>query len=58
MVTNSVVWTVVNNCLLSVKSQEKANIDLTNWDIVGINPNDKNWSSGDLFVFGQTTFKV
>ena len=32
-------------------SQEKANIDLTNWDIVGINPNDKNWSSGDLFCF-------
>ena len=32
-------------------SQEKANIDLTNWDIVGVNPNDKNWSSGDLFCF-------
>ena len=32
-------------------SQEKANIHLTNWDIVGINPNDKNWSSGDLFCF-------
>ena len=30
-------------------SQEKANIHLTNWDIVGINPNDKNWSSGDIF---------
>ena len=32
-------------------SQEKANINLTNWDIVGINPNDKNWTSGDLFCF-------
>ena len=32
-------------------SQEKANIHLTNWDIVGINPNDKNWSSGDIFCF-------
>jgi len=32
-------------------SQEKANIHLTNWDIVGINPNDKNWSSGDMFCF-------
>ena len=32
-------------------SQEKANINLTNWDIVGINPNDKDWSSGDLFCF-------
>ncbi len=32
-------------------SQEKANINLTNWDIVGINPNDKNWSSGDIFCF-------
>ena len=32
-------------------SQEKANINLTNWDIVGINPNDKNWTTGDLFCF-------
>ena len=32
-------------------SQEKANINLTNWDIVGVNPNDKNWSSGDIFCF-------
>ena len=32
-------------------SQEKANIHLTNWDIVGINPNDKNWSIGDIFCF-------
>ncbi len=32
-------------------SQEKANIHLTNWDIVGINPNDKNWSTGDIFCF-------
>ena len=32
-------------------SQEKANIHLINWDIVGINPNDKNWTSKDLFCF-------
>ena len=32
-------------------NQEKANIHLTNWDIVGINPNDKNWSTGDIFCF-------
>ena len=32
-------------------SQEKANINLTNWDIVGINPNDKNWTWGDMFCF-------
>ena len=32
-------------------SQEKANINLTNWDIVGINPNDKNWTSRDIFCF-------
>ncbi len=32
-------------------SQEKANINLTNWDIVGVNPNDKNWTWGDLFCF-------
>ncbi len=32
-------------------SQEKANIHLTNWDIVGINPNDKNWTRSDIFCF-------
>ncbi len=32
-------------------SQDKANINLTNWDIVGINPNDKNWTWGDMFCF-------
>ncbi len=32
-------------------SQEKANINLTNWDIVGVNPNDKNWTWGDMFCF-------
>jgi len=32
-------------------SHEKANIHLTNWDIVGINPNDKNWTWGDMFCF-------
>ena len=32
-------------------SQEKANINLTNWDIVGVNPNDKNWTRGDIFCF-------
>ena len=30
---------------------KKANINLTNWDIVGINPNDKNWTSRDIFCF-------
>ncbi len=32
-------------------SQEKANINLTNWEIVGVNPNDKNWTWGDMFSF-------
>jgi len=32
-------------------SHEKANIHLTNWDIVGINPKDKNWTWGDMFCF-------
>jgi len=32
-------------------SQEKANINLTNWEIVGVNPNDKNWTWGDMFCF-------
>ncbi len=32
-------------------SQEKAKIDLTNWEIVGVNPNDKNWTWSDMFCF-------
>tara|TARA_Y100000590_G_scaffold44980_1_gene47742 strand:+ start:380 stop:1837 length:1458 start_codon:yes stop_codon:yes gene_type:complete len=32
-------------------SQEKLNINLTNWEIVGVNPNDKNWTSADMFCF-------
>ncbi len=32
-------------------SQEKANIDLTNWEIVSVNPNDKNWTWSDMFCF-------
>ena len=32
-------------------SQEKANINLTNWEIVGVNPNDKNWTWSDMFCF-------
>ena len=32
-------------------SQEKANINLTNWEIVSVNPNDKNWTWGDMFCF-------
>ena len=32
-------------------SQEKLNINLTNWEIVGVNPNDKNWTSVDMFCF-------
>ena len=32
-------------------SQENANIHLTNWEIVSVNPNDKNWTWGDMFCF-------
>ena len=31
--------------------QDKRNTDLLNWEIVSVNPNDKNWRWGDLFFF-------
>ncbi len=32
-------------------SPQKLNKNLTNWDLVSINPNDKNWDWRDLFCF-------
>ena len=32
-------------------NQEKNNIQLTNWEIVSVNPNDKKWDWKDLFCF-------
>jgi len=32
-------------------TQEKSNIQLTNWEIVSVNPNDKVWNWKDLFCF-------
>ena len=29
--------------------QEKENFPLTNWEIVSVNPSDKNWTWQDLF---------
>jgi nucleobase:cation symporter-1, NCS1 family len=31
--------------------QSKSNNNLTNWEIVSVNPNDKNWNWKDLFCF-------
>ncbi len=31
--------------------QEKNNIQLTNWELVSVNPNNKNWDWKDLFCF-------
>ena len=31
--------------------QEKSNIQLNNWEIVSVNPNDKLWDWKDLFCF-------
>ena len=31
--------------------QEKSKNNLTNWEIVSVNPNDKNWLWTDLFCF-------
>ena len=32
-------------------SQQKSNKTLINWDLVSVNPNDKNWNWTDLFCF-------
>ena len=32
-------------------NQEKSNIGLVNWEIVSVNPSDKNWNWKDLFCF-------
>ena len=32
-------------------TQQKANIHLTNWEIVSVNPSDKQWSWKTLFCF-------
>ena len=32
-------------------SQQKSNKTLINWDLVSVNPNDKNWDWKDLFYF-------
>ena len=32
-------------------SQQKSNKTLINWDLVSVNPNDKNWNWKDLFCF-------
>ena len=32
-------------------TQQKANIQLTNWEIVSVNPADKQWSWKTLFCF-------
>ena len=31
--------------------QSKSNNNLTNWEIVSVNPSDKKWTSTDLFCF-------
>ena len=32
-------------------SQQKINKNLLNWDLVTVNPNNKNWNWKDLFCF-------
>ena len=32
-------------------SQQKSKKTLINWDLVSVNPNDKNWDWKDLFCF-------
>jgi len=39
--------------------QEKENYPLTNWEIVSVNPSQKNWTSKDLFCFwGNNTQSI
>ena len=52
MVTNSLVWTVINNCLIyNEVIQDNSKNNLMNWEIVSVNPNDKIWNWRDLFCF-------
>ena len=37
--------------------QEKENFPLKNWEIVSVNPSDKNWTSKDLFCFWGCNFQ-
>ena len=32
-------------------SQQKSKKDLINWDLVSVNPNNKDWNWSDLFCF-------
>ena len=52
MVTNSLVWTVKNlSLILASVNQQKSKKNLINWDLVTVNPNNKNWNWVDLFCF-------
>ncbi len=37
--------------------QEKSNIQLTNWELVSVNPNNKIWNWKDLFCFWGNTIQ-
>ncbi len=37
--------------------QEKSNIQLTNWELVSVNPNNKTWNWKDLFCFWGNTIQ-
>ena len=38
-------------------SQQKSKKTLINWDLVSVNPNDKNWDWKDLFYFWGTAIQ-
>ena len=38
-------------------SQQKSKKNLINWDLVSVNPNDKNWSWKDLFCFWSVSIQ-
>ena len=37
--------------------QEKSNIQLTNWELVSVNPSNKTWNWKDLFCFWGNTIQ-
>ena len=38
-------------------SQQKSKKNLINWDLVTVNPNNKNWNWSDLFCFWGVTIQ-
>ena len=51
MASSLSIWTVEFISLLSNSESNKTKYNLSNWELVSVNPNDKNWDWKDLFCF-------